>query len=77
MGPHHYDTHSCRGRGVQVDEAAGVRSHGVDGSVRAEAGHVDTQVGAALIHYVAQDIYLHLRNKEFREKKYRINHDYD
>lgn len=45
-----------------MNDAADIRSHGVDGSVRAEAGRVDLQVGGALIDHVAKNIYLHLKN---------------
>lgn len=39
------DTYSSGGRGAYVNDAAHVRSHRVDGSVRAEAGWVNLQVG--------------------------------
>lgn len=57
------DTHSSRGRCAYVNDAAHVGSHGVDGSVRAEAVRVDQQVGGALIDHVTEDVHLYLENE--------------
>lgn len=46
-----------------MNDAAHVGSHGVDGSVRAEAGRVDLQVGGALIDHVTENVHLYLENE--------------
>lgn len=48
------------GRCVQVDDAADVRAHGVDGGVGAETCRVDSQLGGALIDHVPDDVDFHL-----------------
>lgn len=53
-------THCCSGWSVDVNDAADVRSHGVDGCVGAEAGVVDAQGGGALVHHVPDDVHLYL-----------------
>lgn len=44
-------------------DAAYVRTHGVDSSVGAETGSVDTQVGGALFDHIPDDVDLHLEQK--------------
>lgn len=46
-----------------MDDAAHVGSHGVDGSVRAEAVRVNMQVGGTLIDHVTKNVHLHLENE--------------
>lgn len=46
-----------------MDDTAHIGSHGVDGSVRAEAGRVDMQVGGTLIDHVTENVHLHLENE--------------
>lgn len=41
-------------------DAADVWTHGVDGSVGAEPGGVDSQVGGALLDHIPDDVDLHL-----------------
>lgn len=62
---HGVDAYSSCGRGAYVNDAAHVRSHRVDGSVRAEAGWVNLEVGGALIHNVAKYVHLYLKNKNY------------
>lgn len=48
---------------MNVYDAADVRTHGVDGGVRAEPGRVDPQGGGALLDHVPDDVHLHLRGR--------------
>lgn len=61
-------THGCGGWSVDVDDAADVGPHGVDGGVGAEAGAVDAQGGGALVYDVPDDVHLHLGRREMEER---------
>lgn len=59
-------THRSRGRCVEVKQTADIWPGGVDGRVQAELLFVHTQVGAALLHHLTQDIHLHLVTTQFK-----------
>lgn len=48
---------------MHVYHAADVWTHGIDGSMRAEARGVDPQVGGALLNHIPDDVHLHLRKQ--------------
>lgn len=55
--------HRRRCRSVHVDDAADVRTHGVDGSMGAETRGVDAQAGGPLINHITDDVHLDLRKR--------------
>lgn len=46
---------------MNVDNASHIRAHGVNGSMRTEAKMVNREIGATLVHHVANNVYLHLQ----------------
>lgn len=69
------ETYSSSGRCAYVNDAAHIRSHRVNGSVRAKASRVDLQVGGSLIDHVTNNIHLHLENQR-NTIKFIIEDDY-
>lgn len=57
-------THRGRGWCVDMKQAANVWPCRVNGRVKTELLYIYAQVGAALLHHLAEDVHFHLKTAE-------------